>query len=509
MLSRALRTPLWWQVLVAVAAAATTFGLTVVLRLHERPFLLPTLAVLVAALRGGFTAGLLCGLVSVLLADLYLLPPRSPFWLRPASDVYELGIFAATAAIISILAARRRRAQVTLEATLSSIGDGVIVTTGDGRVSFLNNVAEDLTGWRVDDAMGRPVGEVYVTVGEDTRQPAANPLDRALRGAAAAGADTHTLLTSRDGSERPVVDSAAPIRDATGRTLGAVLVFRDATVQRQAEARLRQQAVEREDLLGREQSARADAERANRLKDEFLATLSHELRTPLNAVLGWSHMLTRRQLTADQQKQALEAIHRNAQAQARLVDDVLDLSRIVTGRLALTSEAVDLSEIARLTADSFTPALLGKRQTLGLELEPEAQVRGDPHRLRQILWNLLSNATKFTPDGGAITVTVAAVGDRVELSVADSGQGIDASFLPFVFDRFRQADSSSTRGHGGLGLGLALVRHLAEAHGGTAWARSEGPGKGATIFVSLPAYTSRVGSAAPGTVRLIEPPVAL
>jgi PAS domain S-box-containing protein len=512
-LSRALRTPLWWQVSVAASAAVVGYGLTLLLNLRERPFLLPMLAVLVAALRGGFTAGLLCGAFTVLLANYSIMEPHGQFGLRSMTDAYELGVFGLTAAIISLLSARRRRAQVTLEATLSSIGDGVIVTTEDGRVSFLNNVAEDLTGWTVDDALGRPVGEVFVVLAEETRQPAPSPVDRALREGVVVGLGNHTVLTSRDGSERPILDSAAPIRDATGRTIGAVLVFRDASLQRQADARLRQQALEREGLLEREQNARADAERANRLKDEFLATLSHELRTPLNAVLGWSHMLTRRQLTSEQQKQALDAIHRNAQAQARLVDDVLDLSRIVTGRLALTSEVVDVSEVARLTTESFTPAVLGKRQALGLELEPGAHVRGDPHRLRQILWNLLSNATKFTPDGGTITVRVATVRDRVELSVADSGQGIDASFLPFVFDRFRQADSSSTRGHGGLGLGLALVRHLAEAHGGTASAASEGLGQGATICISLPAYAPRTdradARADDRAERPSEPPPAL
>ena len=266
-----------------------------------------------------------------------------------------------------------------------------------------------------------------------------------------------------------------------------MLVFRDASAQRNAERALEQQARERLELLEREQSARAEAERANRLKDEFLATLSHELRTPLNAVLGWSHMLTRRQLTPEQQKQALAAIHRNAQAQARLVDDVLDLSRIVTGRMALTSEPVDVSEIVRTTAESFTPAILGKRQDLRLDLGKAAEVTGDPHRLRQITWNLLSNATKFTPDGGVITVRVSTVGGRVEVAVSDTGLGIDPGFIPFVFDRFRQADSSTTRGHGGLGLGLALVRHLAEAHGGTVAAMSDGLGRGATIRVTLPA----------------------
>jgi signal transduction histidine kinase len=265
-----------------------------------------------------------------------------------------------------------------------------------------------------------------------------------------------------------------------------VLVFRDASAQRESELALRQQTQERQELLERERNARAEAERANRLKDEFLATLSHELRTPLNAVLGWSHMLTRRHLSSEQQQQALAAIYRNAQAQARLVDDVLDLSRIVTGRMALTSEPVDVSGIVQSTAEAFMPAVLGKRQELRLDLAAGAEITGDPHRLRQIVWNLLSNATKFTPEGGAIAVHVSRNTERVELIVSDTGQGIDAAFLPFVFDRFRQADSSSTRGHGGLGLGLALVRHLVEAHGGHISAASEGPGKGTTIRVALP-----------------------
>jgi PAS domain S-box-containing protein len=486
-LIRTLRAPWWWEAAIAIISAVTAFGLTLLLQLRERPFLLPMIAVLVAAVRGGFGAGVLCGLITLLLANYYISPAGGQFGIRSMSDAYELGIFILTAAAISVLAARRRHSRLTLEATLASIGDGVIVTDNAGRVSFLNHVAEKLTGWTLEEAVGKHVTQVFVALDEDTRKPVANAAERTLRDGIGAGLAVHTMLISRDGSEKPIADSAAPIRDNNGRTLGAVLVFRDASAQRRAELTLRQQGREREELLEREQNARADAERANRLKDEFLATLSHELRTPLNAVLGWSHMLTRRQLTSDQQKQALSAIHRNAQAQARLVDDVLDLSRIVTGRMALTSEPVDVSDIVRTTAESFAPAVLGRRQDLRLALEAGAEVTGDPHRLRQIIWNLLSNATKFTPDGGAITVRVATGGDRVELSVIDTGQGIEASFMPFVFDRFRQADSSTTRGHGGLGLGLALVRHLAEAHGGTASARSEGPGKGATICVSLPA----------------------
>ena len=484
-LSRTLQAPWWSKIGMAVLGAGIAFELTLLLRLHHDPFLLPMMAVVVVALRGGFWPGFICGLTTLALANYFILPPAG-FGLPSLNDAYELSVFTLTAAVISMLAGHRRQAQLTLEATLASIGDAVMVTDRDGRVRFLNSIAEQLTGWPVDEAIGQPVDRVFDIVNEESRRPVATPVSRSLTEGIVVGLANHTLLVARDGTERPITDSGAPIRDGSGRITGAVLVFRDASGQRQSEQALKRQTAERQELLEREQLARAEAERANRLKDEFLATLSHELRTPLNAVLGWSHMLNRRQLTATQQKQAIAAIHRNAQAQARLVDDVLDLSRIVTGRMALVAESVDVSEVVRTTAESFTPAVLGKRQDLRLDLGPDAEITGDPHRLRQIVWNLLSNSTKFTPEDGVISCRVATIGGRVELTVSDTGQGIEPGFLPYVFDRFRQGDSSSTRGHGGLGLGLALVRHLVEAHGGTVYATSAGTGKGATIVVKLP-----------------------
>ena len=490
-----MQAPWWWQAIIATLSALGGCGLTWLLQLRDRPYLVPLIAVVFAALRGGFRAGVLCGIVTIVFTNYFITPPRDEFGVASLSDGYELVIFAGTAATISVLAGRRREAQLTLEATVASIADGVIVTNDDAEVTFLNRVAETLTGWPLKEAAGQPVDHVFVAVDEDSRQPGTNPARQALRDGVKVAPADHRRLISRDGSEHAIADSAAPIRDLGGRTLGAVLVFRDATVQRTAEAALLRQTAERQELLERERDARAEAERANRLKDEFLATLSHELRTPLNAVLGWSHMLTRRQLTAAQQKQALEAIHRNAHAQARLVDDVLDLSRIVTGRLALTSEPVDLSSVVRETVDAFTPALVGKRQELRLDLAAPSEIAGDPHRLRQVVWNLLSNANKFTPPAGAITVHVGIAEEGVELSVTDTGQGIDPAFLPFVFDRFRQGDSSSTRGHGGLGLGLALVKHLVEAHGGDVRAESVGIGMGTTIRITLPARSPDPGTA--------------
>jgi PAS domain S-box-containing protein len=488
--SWAVRLP--WPIRIGAAAACAfiAFYLTLALHLHERPFLLPMIAVLLMALRAGLAAGLVCAVVTMALANYYITPPVGSFAVPTLRDAYELGVFGATAATISALAARGRRAQLTLEATLASIGDGVVVTDAAGRVTFLNTVAERLTGWRRKEANGRPVRTVFNVIREDTRGPADNPVERVLREGIVVGLANHTLLVCRNGTELPIADSGAPIRDEHGRLIGGVLVFRDASPQRRIEETFKRQAEERQRLLESERAARSDAERANRLKDDFLATLSHELRTPLNAVLGWSHMLSSRDVSPHQQKQALAAIHRNALAQARLVEDVLDLSRIVTGRMTLNAEPVDLSEVVRTTAESFTPAVLGKRQTVTLDLAPRAHVNGDPHRLRQVTWNLLSNAIKFTPDDGRISVRVAAVDSKVELSVSDSGQGIDPAFLPFVFDRFRQADSSTTRHHGGLGLGLALVRSLVEAHGGTVTAASDGPERGATVTVALPAPSS-------------------
>jgi PAS domain S-box-containing protein len=485
-----LRAPWWWQVLLALLTSSAAFGLTLLVHLEDRPYLLPTVAVLLATVRGGLIAGAMAGIITILLVSSFILPPVGQFGPPATPYAYELIVFAVTTVIISVLVTRGRQAQLTLEATLASIGDGVIVTDNDGRVTFLNTVAQQLTGWPLKEATGQKVPRVFVVVSEETRRPVSNPVERALRQNAIVGLIGPTMLISRDGGELPIADSAAPIRDASGRTLGAVLVFRDASAQRAAELAQLAQAREREALLERERDAREEAERANRLKDEFLATLSHELRTPLNAVLGWSHMLTRRQLSSEQQTQALAAIHRNAQAQARLVDDVLDLSRIVTGRMALTSDPVDVSDVVRSTCDAFMPALLGKRQELRLDLQNGAVITGDQHRLRQVVWNLLSNATKFTPDGGTISIRVKRTDDRIDLAITDTGQGIETAFLPFVFDRFRQADGTSTRGHGGLGLGLALVRHIAEAHGGTASAWSAGPGKGATVRVSLPTLST-------------------
>jgi PAS domain S-box-containing protein len=256
-------------------------------------------------------------------------------------------------------------------------------------------------------------------------------------------------------------------------------VVRDITERKQVE----HQRLE----LAREQAARAEAEAANRSKDEFLATVSHELRTPLNAILGWSRMLRTSALDEATHARALEVIERNAKAQSQLIEDLLDVSRIITGKLRLAVGPVNLATVIENAIESMRPAVEAKNITLQVALETKVGlVSGDGERLQQVVWNLLSNAVKFTPKGGRILTRLRRVNSHVEITVSDTGKGIAPEFLPFVFDRFRQADSSLTRAFGGLGLGLAIVRHLVELHGGTVQAESFGEEQGATFTIRLP-----------------------
>ncbi|MEO8677987.1 MAG: ATP-binding protein [Vicinamibacterales bacterium] len=248
---------------------------------------------------------------------------------------------------------------------------------------------------------------------------------------------------------------------------------------------------ERAGLLVREQQA-------NRLKDEFLATLSHELRTPLNAIVGWTHVLRTQRLDAAEMQRGLERIERNAHAQTRLVEDLLDVSRITTGKLQLEVRPMDLVAVSANAIDSCRPAAEARRVLIATQF-PDAgcQTIGDPDRLQQVVWNLISNAVRFTPAGGSITVAIDCNPDFDVLTVTDTGAGIDAAFLPFVFEPFRQADAASTRQHGGLGMGLTIVRRLIEMHGGDVSVASDGPGRGARFTVRLPAHRQQAGVKGP------------
>jgi signal transduction histidine kinase/CheY-like chemotaxis protein len=249
-------------------------------------------------------------------------------------------------------------------------------------------------------------------------------------------------------------------------------------------ARLRQYQMR--DTLVALRAARSEAEAASRLKDEFLATLSHELRTPLNAILGWTTMLRHGQVERTRMGHALEVVERNARAQAQLIEDVLDMARIITGKLRVELAPVALAPIVEAAVEAARPGALAKDITLCVSIRDVPAIRADGGRLQQVLWNLISNAVKFTPPGGQVSVVVGLAASQAMITVSDNGPGIAPEFLPFIFDRFRQADQSVTRGHGGLGLGLSVVKHLVELHGGTVHAESEGIGKGSSFRVSLP-----------------------
>ena len=271
------------------------------------------------------------------------------------------------------------------------------------------------------------------------------------------------------------------------RVIGTLTIIDDVTERVAREAELQSQLEDRSRLLSNEKLARNDAERANRLKDEFLATISHELRNPLNAIMGWAHMMRLGKLTPANMERAVETIYRNAKSQTQLVADLLDVSRIISGKLRLDVRTVDLIYIVNAAIDSVRPAADAKSIRLQTILDTAAgPIAGDADRLQQIVWNLLTNAVKFTPKGGRIQVKVQRVESHVEVVVTDSGIGISKEFLPYVFDRFRQADASTTRIHGGLGLGLSIVHQLVDLHGGTVSVQSEGEGKGATFTITLP-----------------------
>jgi PAS domain S-box-containing protein len=531
------------------------------------------------------------------------------------------------------------RALELLSTTLQSIGDAVISTDLGGVVQFMNPIAEQLTGWSAAEARGRRLHDVFAIFNEETRLAVENPVDKVLRQGVIVGLANHTMLRRRDGSEVPIDDSAAPIKDPDGTIHGVVLVFRDATEEkrallrrsflaqateelivatdyRDALARVAQLAVPRladwvgvdiaapgsaitqqlavahvdpakaelarelarrfppdpdartgvpavmrtgrselypeipreqleaagydperlqilseldlrsamvvplrgksavfgaitfifagahrrytqadldlaEDLARRaaliieRRRLEEEAERANRMKDDFLATMSHELRTPLQAIVGYAALLERGS-TLDPAK-SIAAIKRNADAQARLIEDILDVSRITTGKLRLTMARVDLAGTIRAALESMRPAASAKRIRIVESLPADlGTVQGDYERLQQIVWNLVSNAVKFTGPEGTIEIRATRTGSSVRLVVCDTGIGIGAEHLSTIFERFRQIDSSTTRQRGGLGLGLAVVRYLVEAHGGTVRADSEGVGKGATLTVTLP-----------------------
>jgi PAS domain S-box-containing protein len=417
-----------------------------------------------------------------------------------AASITALLLMSLAAAILTSLLRRARAADASLReseerlrVTLRSIGDAVIATDTRGDIVFMNPVAESLTGWRESEARGRPLDEIFKISNADTRQIVENPAIRVLREGMIVGLANHTVLVARDGREIQVDDSGAPIREADGALMGVVLVFRDVSEREAADAEHRRAVwadaarVEAERVAGVLAEARGEAEHANEAKDAFLAILSHELRSPLSAMLAWVGILQRRSDDAATRGRAVDVLERSVRAQTQLINDLLDVSRIVSGKLQLDHQPVDLAAELPGNIDSLQPLADAKGVTLGRELSPGPfVVLGDEPRLGQVVRNLVENAVKFTPPGGRITVRLAQIGREVEVSVTDTGEGFPSELRSVIFDRFRQSKTPLTRHHGGLGLGLAIVRHLVEEHGGTVSAESPGPGRGATFIIRLP-----------------------
>jgi PAS domain S-box-containing protein len=379
-------------------------------------------------------------------------------------------------------------ARAHLAAIVASSDDAIVSKTLEGVIRTWNAGAQRIFGWTPEEVVGK---SITIIIPPDRQDEEPQILARLRKGERVDHFET--VRRTKDGRLIDVSVTISPVRDPTGRIIGASKVARDITRQKRYERDL-QAAKEmadaanrqKDELLERERVARADAERASRMKDEFLANLSHELRTPLNAVLGWAQILRHNPGPGDV-AEGVQVIERNARAQMQIIEDLLDMSRIISGKVRLDVQRLDLADVVRSAAETVRPAADAKSVRLQTVLDALAgPISGDPNRLQQVFWNLLSNAVKFTPKGGRVQVVLERVNSHVEVSVIDTGEGIAPEFLPHVFDRFRQADAGTNRRHGGLGLGPSIVKQLVELHGGSVRVKSGGVGFGSTFTVALP-----------------------
>ncbi|MDZ8183975.1 MAG: response regulator [Nostoc sp. ChiSLP02] len=350
--------------------------------------------------------------------------------------------------------------------------EGICTIDSQARTEFVNQRMSQILGYTAEEMLGRSIFD-FIDLDDIS---AAEKLAWFKK-------KESDLKESRwrckDGSYIWTLTSARAIFNKQNEFLGAIAMLTDITDRKRTEE-------ERDRLLQLEKSARAEAEAANRIKDEFLAVLSHELRSPLNPILGWAKLLQTRKFNETALKKALETIERNAKLQAQLIEDLLDVSRILQGKLNLKMVAVNLASTIAAAMETVRLAAEAKSIHIETMLDPTVGILGDPARLQQVVWNLLSNAVKFTGTGGRVNVRLESINAYAQITVSDTGKGISADFLPHVFDYFRQSDNTTTRKFGGLGLGLAIARHLIEMHGGTIWVQSSGEEQGATFTVRLP-----------------------
>jgi PAS domain S-box-containing protein len=377
-----------------------------------------------------------------------------------------------------------------LAAIVDSSDDGIISKTLEGTITSWNRAAERLFGWTAQEAVGR---HITLIIPEERHGEENEVIARIRRGERIDHFET--VRRRKDGELVDVSITVSPIRDVDGTIVGASKVARDIGERKRVDE-------ERETMLERERAARAELEATHRAKDEFLAMLSHELRTPLNAILGWTQVLSNARHDPDTVSRALETITRNAKQQARLIEDLLDLSRILAGKLRLELRPVDLVAVLTAALEALRLEAGDKGVEIRTHFDPSVgTVFGDPERLQQIFWNVLSNAVKFTGRHGHVDLRLQRLYSRAVVTISDTGIGIRPDMLPVIFERFRQADSSSARAHGGLGLGLAIVKQLTELHDGTVVAASPGEGRGATFTVTLPVMSDHPLHAEPQEPR--------
>ncbi len=392
----------------------------------------------------------------------------------------------------------RRRAEERLaeheqryRALFTSSPMGVFVCDQEGVIQQYNPRAVELWGKEPETWTKTPCGSVKMWLPDGAMVPdAEHPVLKVMQ-TGIPKRDVEMYMERPDGSRLPILVNFSVLKDGQGQVTGAITSFMDITERKETEAL-------REQLLVSERAARAEVEQAGRAKDEFLALLAHELRTPLNAILGWAQLLREDSREASDLEKGLLTIERSARAQAELIEDLLDISRIVSGKFRLDAETISLTEVLDIALETVRPSAAAKGIRITIETEPSVKrMTGDPARLKQVFWNLFSNAVKFTPSGGAVNLTANRIDDFIEIRISDTGLGISASFLPLMFERYTQADGSTTRRSGGLGLGLSICKNIVELHGGEISVESPGEGQGATFIVRLP-WVDNAQAAVPG-----------